>query len=222
MRIALLVLCAAVLAAGESAAITAFKKSMADSDVYAKRDAIKALASSEAGTDRDVYPLLMQAISDRQTHDFAVEAMRQRSGLKPPARGKGTNYPGYPTSDDAADWATWMAAWTKDDARKKEIDDALKKKEPGKTPVIGQPSGVPIADPAATEAVAEAPRIPIDDLGKIDRLVYKSGRTLTAYLRSRRLDGEGNLISVRVVHRDGAGEEVIDASLISRIEEDIE
>lgn len=216
MRFALPLLCIASLAwAAESAAIAEFKKAMAGDDGTAKKQAISALVSKDAGSDDEVLPLLVGAVADRQGNEPAIRALRARTGLTPPARKGASAYPGYPTGDSPADWQAWLAARTRDIEMKKRLDKIDKKLDP----VVEQK---PVEAPPETAPVAPPPRIPTDDLGKVDRIVYKSGRTLIAFVRSKRLDGDGNLVSVRVVHRDGAGEEVIDAAVIARIEEDVE
>lgn len=220
LRILVACLACSLLAAGESAAVTAFKQAMAGDDGTAKQQAARALASKDAGEDWDVLPLLVQAASDRQAQQAAIDALRSRTGLTRPARGKGgTGYPGYPVTDDGPGWSAWLAGWQKANPKK----EAPKK--PAATPAAG-PTGETPAEgtPGETAAppVAPPPRIPTDDLGRLDRIVYKSGRSLIAFVRSKRLDGDGNLVSVRVVHRDGVGEEVVDAGVIARIEEDIE
>jgi hypothetical protein len=45
---------------------------------------------------------------------------------------------------------------------------------------------------------------------------------LVGYIVNKRTDQDGNLISVRVVHRDQGGEETLSADLIARIDEDVE
>ena len=220
MRLAaLLFLCTALAWTGESAAVAAFRKAMAGDDGTAKKQAIAALASKDAGSDDEVLPLLVGAVGDRQGREPAIRALRARTGLTPPAREGASSYPGYPTGDSPSDWQAWLTARTRDAELKKKLDkiDTIDKK-------LTAPAQPPAGEETAPEtpAVAPPPPIPTDDLGKLDRIIYKSSRTLTAFVRSKRLDGDGNLVSVRVVHRDGAGEEVIDASVIARIEEDIE
>lgn len=206
MRLAVLLLCATLALAGESPAVAAFKTAMQGDDGIAKRDAILALKSKDAGSDDVVIPLLIGAISDRQGKEPAIKALRARGGLTPP----------FPEGNTAADWQAWFTAYNQDLATKKQLDKIDKKLD---AVVAAKP---PEEAPAENEAAAPPPRIPTDDLGKFDRIIYKSGRTLIAFVRSKRLDGDGNLVSVRVVHRDGAGEEVIDATVIARIEEDLE
>ena len=216
MRLALLLLCATLAWTGESPAIAAFKEAMTGDDAIAKRQAIAALVSKEAGDDDTVLPLLVSAVSDRQGNEPAIRALRARTGLTPPAREGASSYPGYPTGDTPADWQAWLMARTRDMETKRKLDKIDKKLD------LPQAAAPVEEAPAETAPVAPPPRIPTDDLGKLDRIIYKSGRTLIAFVRSKRLDGDGNLVSVRVVHRDGAGEEVVDASVIARIEEDIE
>lgn len=222
MRFALSLFCLACIAcaslawAGESAAIAEFNKAMAGDDGTAKKQAISALASKDAGSDDEVLPLLVGAVADRQGNQPAIRALRSRTGLNPPAREGASTYPGYPSGDTAADWQAWLAARTRDAELKKKLD---KLDKPADAAASNKPAEDTQAEPTA---VAPPPRIPTDDLGKLDRIIYKSSRTLIAFVRSKRLDGDGNLVSVRIVHRDGAGEEVIDAAVIARIEEDVE
>ena len=69
--------------------------------------------------------------------------------------------------------------------------------------------------------VAEAPRQE-DTFGKLDRLFFTDGSILRCYIMTKRTDLNGQLTSLRIVHRDGGGEEIIDAAVIARIEEDIQ
>ncbi len=213
MRLFILLLCATLISAEDSAAVAEFKKAMTGQEFAAKRTAIQALASKDAGDDDTILPLLVSAVGDRQGSDPAIKALRARTGLVPPESKRAASaYPGYPSADTQDAWGVWLQARTKDLAIQKKLEP---------------PKAAAAAPVATTEAPAAAPvdvppPIPTDDLGKIDRIVYKSGRTLTAYVRSKRLDGDGNLVSVRVVHRNGSGEEVIDAQVIARIEDDIE
>ncbi len=217
MRLAILLLtCATLTWAGDSAAVAAFKQAMNDNDAIAKRETINGLVSKDAGDDDTILPLLVSTVSDRQGREPAIRALRARTGLTPPAREGASAYPGYPTGDTVADWQAWLAARTRDMETKKKLEKLDPKKV---APVADKPTE---EQPTESAPVAPPPRIPTDDLGKLDRIVYKSGRTLIAFVRSKRLDGDGNLVSVRVVHRDGVGEEVIDAGVIARIEEDVE
>ncbi len=52
-------------------------------------------------------------------------------------------------------------------------------------------------------------------------MVFKNGSNLICYILTRRTDADGNLISLRIVHPDGSGEETLDAAMVSRIEEDV-
>lgn len=209
----LALLCAAVFGADESAEVQAFKAAMAGDDNTLKRDAIRGLVSKSAGDDWTVVPMLVQAMSDPRCVEWASEALQSRTGVSKPSRGKGgPGYPGFPVTNDAAGWSTWLAGWKRDNAPKKQDEPKP----------AAKPAEAAAAEEAPAAAVAPPPRIPTDDLGRLDRIVYKSGRSLIAYVRSKRVDADGGLISVRVVHRDGVGEEVIDAAVIARIEDDIE
>lgn len=210
----LALLCASLFCAEESAAVKAFKSAMSGDDNTAKRDAIRGLVAKDAGSDWDIIPMLVQVTGDVRCAQWASDALQSRTGVSKPSRGKGgPGYPGFPVTDDGAGWQTWLAGWKRDNQPKKA------EAKPTDAPVAGAAGG---DAPTAEAPVAPLPRIPTDDLGKLDRIVYKSGRSLIAYVRSKRVDGDGALVSVRVVHRDGVGEEVIDAAVISRIEDDIE
>jgi hypothetical protein len=210
--------------AAENSAISDFKTAMQGQDATAKKTAVKALANPSAGSDADVLPLLVQALSDRQVSDQALEALRARTGLQPPTNKRlgGPGYPGYPKDDSSGSWSAWL------DERKKakeqeELLKALKDKEtgdkgkgkdgkaPGDAPITDDPSGV--AKPA--------PTVVDTDLGTLDRVILKTGGALLCYVLNKRLDADGNLISVRIAHPDGGGEEVLQAEFISRIEEDV-
>jgi hypothetical protein len=204
------------LGAGEDAA-AAFTKALQGDDAQEKRGAMQAATS---GSDEDAIPLLILAVADRQTHDLAVQALRARTGLKPVRFNRGSGYPGYPFSDDPAAWQAWFAKWSENQARQRAIADALKRL--GGKPAA--PGPLAPAEPAGDVATQEAPdrRIPVGDLGRLDRIIYTSGRTLIAFKRSIRLDGDGKLVSIRIVHRDGSGEETIDGRLIARIDDDFD
>lgn len=226
MRHALLCLCLCACAlAGESSAVQEFRKAMAGDDGAAKRDAVRRLAGKDAGEDADIIPLLIGAVGDRQASAWAIQSLQARTGLSKPARGRGgVGYPGYPVSNDAAGWSAWFEAWKKDAETRGKIDQLTKAAPAPGAPLPGGDAAAAgtAAPPKPVDAPEPAPRHAIDDLGKLDRIVYKSGRTLVAYVRAKRLDGDGNLVSLRVVHRDGVGEEVVDAAVVARIEEDIE
>lgn len=69
--------------------------------------------------------------------------------------------------------------------------------------------------------VKRVPGPPPEDLGKLDRVIFKNGSNLVCYILTRRTDADGNLLSVRIVHPDGSGEETLAAAMIARIEEDV-
>ncbi|MCX8016593.1 MAG: hypothetical protein N2690_01630 [Rhodocyclaceae bacterium] len=209
--------------AGESAAIVAYRQAMQGDDAIAKREAVRALISKDAGDDDTVLPLLVEALQDRQAREAAIQALRARTGLRPPARQGASSYPGYPSDDTPAAWQAWLAARARDLETKRRLETIDRRLQPPPAPAAA--SSETTASEVQQAAVSEptlAPRIPTESLGRLDRIVYKSGRSLIAYVRTRRLDADGNLLSIRVVHRDGIGEEVIDAALIARIDEDIE
>lgn len=216
LRSAILALiCASLCCAEESAAVKTFTAAMAGDDNTAKRDAIRGLVGKSAGSDWEIIPMLVGALGDPKCQQWASEALQARTGVSKPSRGKGgPGYPGFPVSDDAAGWGNWLAGWKRDNEPKK----TEKKPEAAATAATAPAEEAPAAEAPAVPP----PRIPVDDLGKLDRIIYKSGRSLVAFVRSKRTDADGALISIRVVHRDGVGEEVIDAAVISRIEEDIE
>lgn len=217
LRSLLPVLLAAVCMAAEDPAIAAARQALAGSDATAKRSAIRALGSKSAGKDDEAFALLIQAVSDRQAGEAAIAALRSRTGLSAPAKKNGgPGYPGYPVNDDPTSWQAWLTKRTEDLAGKakiKQLEDKTK-------PAAAATAPAEAATAAAPERVVAAVPLP-DDLGKLDRIVLKDGSSLVAYIRSRRTDADGNLVSVRIVHQGGRGEEILAAELIARIEEDV-
>lgn len=224
MRILPLLLLAALAFTADNPLAKTATAALAGDDPYAKRDAVKALGDKGAIDDDAAYPIIVQAVGDRAAHDAAVAAFRARSGLTPPSSyAGGTQYPGYPASEDTAGFAAWHQAWKKAMDEKKRLADLEKKVDKSKPKAAAGADDAKPADEAPADVAPVAPpKIQTDGLGKLDRIVYKSGRSLIAYIRSKRTDADGNIVSLRVVHKDGDGEEVIDMAQVARIEEDIE
>jgi hypothetical protein len=239
----LVVLCAsgaAAAAAGPSSAaptgadnpvVIAFTQAFAGDDSTAKRESMRAVAGLPKELDDIVLKLLVQAVGDRQTHDEAVMALRSRTGLAPNAFNKGNGYPGYPSTDDPADWNIWLSARTKDKSQAKQLADQAKelkelkakeekdaKGDKGAVASSKTPAG---GDAAATTETKhnEAPEQAPSDLGKPSRIIFKNGGSLVCYVIFKRTDSDGVLQSVRIVHLDGGGEETLAADLIARIED---
>jgi len=224
-----------------SQAVLDFQAAMSGNDSDAKRDAIKALVSSSAGDDDTVLPLLVQAVSDRQGHDTAVTALRDRTGLVPSPYSGQSRYPGYASGDNPADWNAWLTDRNQDMANRAKIAAAEKlakdadktaakalktadaaHAKPSDAAATTAPSDATTADtPGTTTTTADAAddkkQVP-DDLGTLNRVVFKNGSSLACYILTRRTDADGNLLTLRVVHPDGSGEETLDASLIARVE----
>lgn len=79
------------------------------------------------------------------------------------------------------------------------------------------------AEATGGEAAAndDSPPPTADRVDGLDRVFLADGSILRCYVLTKRTDLEGRLTSVKIAHRDGGGEEVIDAALIARIEEDV-
>lgn len=218
-----LVLCAVMtpIAAADSAAATAFSQAMGSEDYAAKKKAMQELIGLPKDQDDTVLALLVGAVDDRQIGKTAISALRSRTGLSPgSSRGSGGGYPGYPADDSAGAWQAWLTARKAEmdiKAKAKELEKKIQKvAEKEKTDAISSPDGV-TNDPRAPQNLPTP-----TDLGGLDRIQFLNGSTLLGYIISRRTDAEGQLVSIRVAHRDGAGEESITSDLIARIDEDIE
>ena len=229
-----------------ASAIDNFKKAMSGSDSAAKKQAIFALVAG--GEDNDVLPLLVNAVGDRQASRYAVQALRKRTGLSPAGgRGENPGYPGYPISDSASAWSSWLSARNTELAQKdkiaeaeaaaeeaqkqaeeaqKQAEDAEKLAETAKEIAADPEAAQAAADAAAAEGdesgEAAAPVADVIDYGRLDRIFFNDGSILRAFILTKRTDLDGNLTSVRIMHRNSAGEEILDAALIARIEEDIQ
>lgn len=215
----LLVLSVTMLMAADP--IAKFQAAMGTQDWAAKKKAISGLLSLPKEQDDQVLVMLIGAVDDRQASEPAIAALRSRTGLTPsPKRGTG-GYPAYPAEDTAAAWNAWMAA-RKADLDSKKADKELR----ARIKDIEKEIAPETAAGTETSPVSENPN-PVnmpapEDLGGLDRIVFTNGSTLLGYVVSKRTDVDGKLVSVRVVHRDGAGEESITAELISRVDEDIQ
>ena len=193
--------------------VAAFQAAMADNDAGAKKQAARALGAKDAGKDEEAYSALIGAIADRQAGEAAVSALQSRTG-KTPVGGV------YKAGDDPAKiqaaWQGWFDDWKKAQQIKKlEKKD---EKKPAKPEAAVAAPGTKAA-PASEKAV---PPMPAEDLGRLDRVIFVAGGSLLCYVQSKRTDADGKLLSVRVIHPDGSGEETITADLVSRIEEDIQ
>jgi hypothetical protein len=211
-KLPLLLLLAALAPAADLVAQA--QAAMGNNDASDKKTALKALAAKSSGPDEVVIPILLSALTDRQAGEAAVSALKARTGASP----KGGTWITGKESQTVEAWTTW---WV-DQQQKKKVTDLEKKAEAAK-PTTAKPEAA--ADTPAVETPVEAKperttTVP-DDLGRIDRILLKAGGSMVAYIQSRRTDADGNLVSVRVIHPDGGGEEILPASLISRIDEDI-
>ncbi len=192
--------------------VAALSAALAGSDLTEKKAAIRAVASKSVGKDAEVFPLLIGAIGDRQAGEAAIAALSSRAGETP----KDGAYKNNLELTTKA-WQGWYESWQKKQAIKN-LEKKVDKKSDATAAVPVKPvDGTPEA--AASEK--SLPAQPAEDLGKIDRIIFKAGGSLLCYIQSKRTDADGNLVSVRVIHPDGSGEETIASDLISRIEEDL-
>jgi hypothetical protein len=220
-----------------------FNKAFSEGSSSDKKDALRSAQSLSKEDDDVAFELLIKGVNDRQVHDEAVLALRARTGLQPTLLNRGTGFPGYPASDDASEWNNWLATRKKvkeTEGKIKENEKKLKDLEAAKNKPKGDDAkGTAKADgktetpadgttPPATGTEGETPivkapptYVPPSDLGQLDRIIFKSGGTLVCYILSKRVNADGVLQSVRVVHPNNGGEEILTTDLISRIDEDI-
>ena len=220
---------------------TRFNEAFTKGEASDKKDAVRQAQSLGKDQDDLAFELLVKAVNDRQVHDEAVMALRARTGLQPTLLNRGNGYPGYPASDDASEWNNWLAARRKDketqakiaegEKKLKEMEEAEKNKgdpKNAKPPAgNGDDQAKDPADPttASTDPGSEKPAQPAyeppSDLGRLDRIVFKTGGSLVCYILSKRMNADGVLQSVRIVHQNDGGEETLAAELIARIDEDV-
>lgn len=237
-----LALGAPALSAADASEVKAkFDEAFTKGEASDKKEALR--LAQGLGKDQDdlAFELLIKGVNDRQVHDEAVMALRARTGLQPTLLNRGSGYPGYPASDDASEWNNWLAQRKKDketqkkiaeqDQKLKEIEEAEKAGKDGKGGKDGdKPTGEAAtgdgekpADPATAdgEKPAQPAYEPPSDLGRLDRIVFKTGGSLVCYVLSKRVNADGVLQSVRIVHQNNGGEEILSADLIARIDEDV-
>lgn len=217
-----------------------FAKAFADGEASDKKDALRLAQALPKEEDDTAFELLIKAVNDRQVHDEAVLALRARTGLQPTLLNRGSGYPGYPASDDASEWNNWLAARKRDKETQKKIADQeakLKQIEEEKAKQLEEEKNKPKdgevakGDKPATDGESTDSEAPIikgppayeapSDLGRLDRVIFKSGGSLVCYILSKRVNADGILQSVRIVHQNNGGEEILSADLIARIDEDI-
>lgn len=199
----------------DAKAVAAFNQAFANQDAGAKKAAVAALAGKAAGDDSDIIPLLMAKIDDRQASELVMNALRARTGLPVPSPGDGSaTKPKRPS-----EWQAWYAKWQETEKTKDALAKASKERQELKDAIDKKPTTEAAEkEPVVKTEAAPAP-IP-DDLGKPVRISFVAGGSMRAYVQSRRLDSEGKLTALRIVHLDGGGEETIAAELISRIDEE--
>lgn len=229
--------------AAAEAVKTKFNEAFAKGQASDKKEALRSAQALGKDQDDTAFELLIKAVNDRQVHDEAVMALRARTGLQPTLLNRGSGYPGYPASDDASEWNNWLAARKKDketqkkiaegEKKLKDLEEAEKKKaaegkdgKDGEKPADGTApegkdgegkDGEGKDKPVAKTPAYEAP----SDLGRLDRIVFKTGGSLVCYILSKRMNADGVLQSVRIVHQNNGGEETLAADLIARIDEDV-
>lgn len=195
-------------------AVEAFNKAFAGDDSSAKKAAAAALAAKSSGDDADIIPILIAKVDDRQGSEAVMSALRSRTGLQAGGPGDGSaDRPKRP-----GDWQAWYGKWQEQQKTKQalaKVEKEIKKVESE----AAKPDKSAAAPASAGETKAEKRQAP-DDLGKPVRIYFRQGGTKMYYLISRRVDADGALVSVRVAHTDGGGEETLAADLIARIQED--
>lgn len=206
------------LAAADSKAIAEFKKAMKGKDSSAKKKALAGLS----GSDEETLALIIKAVGDRQVSRNAITALRSITGLTPsPSKNGNPGYPGYPKTDDAGGWSKWLKAKqeeAKAAAEKKKAEEDLAKL---KQKVAGEGQEGTAEDEGKKDRQQNAGFVSdTSNLGKLDRIFFKDGSILSCYILLKRKDLDGNITSIRIMHKSLAGEEVLEYDLITRIEED--
>ena len=243
MRIAFILLlsCCLLTAAEVDKRVAALDAALQTSDYHAKKRAVDALAGVK--DDDQVYDALIRALGDRQLDRVARNALQSRSGLKQSStKGGNPGYPGYPTTNDAAGWREWNNARKQELKTQEEIKAAQEQADKAAKEAAAaqeqakeaseQPEGSEIAEGTESSEATESSTSSIaTDSGEntnvpemsdqLDRIIFSDGSVLVCYITAKRIDLQGNLTSVSVRHRNGGGEEDIEARIIVRIEEDI-
>jgi hypothetical protein len=212
----------ACLGAESSDALAEFSQAMSGQDATAKKAALQRLGDKSVAPDDVVLPLLIQALGDRQVSDVALSVLQARTGLQPPSNKRlgGPGYPGYPKDDSQASWSGWLSERNKALEQERLLKELKEKEKKPSPPPSGNEASPAEGEVPVVEARPEAPTVD-PDLGTLDRVIFKTGAALRCYVLNKRLDADGNLVSIRIVHPEGGGEEVLQAELISRIEEDV-
>jgi hypothetical protein len=133
MRAILLAVCACLLGCSSRGvaaealtgdAVADFRQAFAESDLATKRQATRELTASQL-PDAVVLPLLVSRVGDRQAYADVIDALRRRTGLRPPVYVGQSHYPDYPPSDHPLSWQYWLEDWRREHAQDQRIDTAL-------------------------------------------------------------------------------------------------
>ena len=178
-------------------------------DANEKKSALRAIAEPDIGPDDQVIPLLILAIDDRQGGESAVNALILRTG-QTPVSGEWKN--NMRTTRLA--WINWFQKW-KQGQRIKNMENSPETEKETQVEK-NKPIQTPVKQDAAVNRIVTISK---DDMGKFNRILFKSGGSIVCVIKEITVDGDGTLLSVRIVHADGMGEETIDAILIRQIDD---
>jgi hypothetical protein len=213
---------------GQDPRIGTFDQTLQTNDYTAKKQALRRVMAVD--DDDAVYAALVRAAQDRQMETFALSLLRQRSGLQP-ATGSGGNpgYPGFPATDTPGGWAAWNQARLEE--QRKEAELAAAKELAQEAKVQAAQAKELATDSATAEAASDTSSVattpadrtqrPPEAAGTLDRVIFTDGSILLCYIIAKRIDLDGDLTSITIRHRQGGGEEDIDAAIIARVEEDV-
>lgn len=208
-----------------NAAIAEFNDALSGSDLGAKRAALSAVTALGKDYEVQVLEALQRGAQDRQLQRHALQAFISRTG----ARGLSS---GARMDANLRAMSTYIAEAKRTAEIESQVSELAAENERlteqvegGGTTEAGT-SAPAATDPENTVAVGRVTHggssaRAEEQAGQLDRILFNDGGMLLAYIVSKRVDLDGNLTSIRIMHRDGAGEETLDAHLISRIEEDI-
>jgi hypothetical protein len=210
------------LRADDAAAIAAFTQALSGSDAGAKRTAMTAIIALGQDEDDAVYRLLVRAVSDPQTQEGAILALRARCAQSPHPYDRAPSNPSYLPLDTPADWNRWLAVRTQYQERERAMADlarrlaALEKADASESKAATVSA---TASAGAERKPASAATAPAGDPGRLSRIIFADGATVMGHILAMHRDTDGTVLSVEFIHHDGGGREVIPIDRIARIED---
>jgi len=217
----LLLTCSTWLGAADSSALADFQQALNSEDYQAKKSSL-----SKLPRDDSIIPALLGALGDRQIGERALDKLKSVAsgllGAPPSPSGRRL------TGELIGEWRQWHSAYQTNKqalAEAAKLEEQLQKlqeqQDGSDDPATAVSDGTTTGAGTGGEEKTSYMQPETDlDLGKLDRIFFNDGSIMSCYIMLKRRDLNGNLTSIKVMHKNHAGTQTIESRLISHIDED--